>query len=197
VRGLDCHQAGHAEGSEVETLNRSDVDARTAGQFARRDGEPGELFTMPLRVGDQAPDLTLKDQNHQEWTLSKFRGDCLVLVVFYPFAFTRICTGELDQLRDDRAAFADVQVLAVSADSMFALRAWSDQRGYDFPLLSDFWPHGKVAQDYGVFNDKVGMANRGTFLVDTGGVIRFAEMKGPGEARDQTVWKQAVAALPR
>ncbi|MGH3821705.1 MAG: peroxiredoxin [Pseudonocardiaceae bacterium] len=151
---------------------------------------------MPLEVGDQAPDFTLKDQNNQEWTLSELRGDRTVLVVFYPFAFTGICTGELDQLRDDRAEFADVQVLAVSVDSVFTLRTWSDQRGYDFPLLSDFWPHGKVAQDYGVFDDKVGVANRGTFLVDTDGVIRFAEMKGPGEARDQTVWRQALAALP-
>ena len=151
---------------------------------------------MSLEVGDQAPDFTLKDQNNQAWTLSELRGDRNVLVVFYPLAFSGICTGELDQLRDDLAEFADVQVLAVSVDSGYTLKAWSDQQGYDFPLLSDFWPHGKVAQDYGVFNDKAGMANRGTFLVDTDGVIRFAEMNQPGEARDQTVWKQALAALP-
>jgi peroxiredoxin (alkyl hydroperoxide reductase subunit C) len=117
-------------------------------------------------------------------------------VVFYPLAFSGICTGELDQLRDDLAEFADVQVLAISVDSVYTLKAWSDQQGYDFPLLSDFWPHGKVAQDYGVFNDEAGLANRGTFLVDIDGVIRFAEMNQPGEARDQTVWKQALAALP-
>ena len=151
---------------------------------------------MSLEVGDQAPDFTLKDQNNQEWTLSEFQGDRNVLVVFYPLAFSGICTGELDQLRDDLAEFAAVQVLAVSVDSAYTLKAWSDQQGYDFPLLSDFWPHGKVAQDYGVFNDKAGLANRGTFLVDTDGVIRFAEMNQPGEARDQTVWKQALAALP-
>jgi peroxiredoxin len=151
---------------------------------------------MSLAVGAQAPDFTLKDQNNQERTLSEFRGDRNVLVVFYPLAFSGICTGELDQLRDDLAEFADVQVLAVSVDSVFTLKAWSDQRGYDFPLLSDFWPHGKVAQDYGVFNDKAGLANRGTFLVDVEGVIRFAEMNQPGEARDQTVWKQALATLP-
>ena len=151
---------------------------------------------MSLTVGDQAPDFTLKDQNNQEWTLSEFRGGRNVLLVFYPLAFSGICTGELDQLRNNLAEFADVQVLAVSVDSVFTLRAWSDQRGYDFPLLSDFWPHGTVAQDYGVFNDKTGFANRGTFLVDTDGMIRFAEMNGPGEARDQIVWKQAVAALP-
>ena len=150
---------------------------------------------MSLAVGDQAPDFTLKDQNNQEWTLSEFQGDRNVLVVFYPLAFSGICTGELDQLRDDLAEFAAVQVLAVSVDSAYTLKAWSDQQGYDFPLLSDFWPHGKVAQDYGVFNDKAGLANRGTFLVDVAGVIRFAEMNQPGEARDQTVWKQALATL--
>jgi mycoredoxin-dependent peroxiredoxin len=151
---------------------------------------------MSLKVGDQAPNFTLQDQNNQEWTLSGFRGDRNVLVVFFPLAFSGICAGELDQLRDDLAEFADVQVLAVSVDSVYTLKAWSEQRGYDFPLLADFWPHGKVAQDYEVFNDKAGIANRGTFLVDAAGVIRFAEMNGPGEARDQTVWKQAMAALP-
>jgi peroxiredoxin len=149
-----------------------------------------------MQVGEQAPDFTLKDQNNQERTLSELRGDRNVLVVFYPLAFSGICTGELDQLRDDLAAFTDVQVLAVSVDSVYTLKAWSNQRGYDFPLLADFWPHGKVAQDYGVFNDRAGIANRGTFLVDTDGVIRFAEMKQPGEARDQIIWKQALAALP-
>jgi len=151
---------------------------------------------MSLQVGDQAPDFALKDQNNQERTLVEFRGDRNVLVVFYPLAFSGICTGELDQLRDDLAEFTDVQVLAVSVDSVYTLKAWSNQQGYDFPLLADFWPHGKVAQEYGVFNDHAGIANRGTFLVDTDGVIRFAEMNGPGEPRDQTVWKQALAALP-
>jgi peroxiredoxin len=151
---------------------------------------------MPLKIGDRAPDFTLKDQNNQKWTLSGFRGDRNVLVVFYPLAFSGICTGELNQLREDMVEFADVQVLAVSVDSVFALKAWSEQQGYDFPLLADFWPHGKVAQDYGVFNDPAGIANRGTFLVDANGVIRFAEMNGPGEPRDQAIWKQALATLP-
>lgn len=153
---------------------------------------------MALKVGDEAPDFTLKDQNNEEHTLSEFRGVKNVLLVFYPLAFSGICTGELDQLRDDLDAYqnADVQVLGVSVDSVFALKAWSEQQGYHFPLLADFWPHGTVAQDYGVFNDKAGIANRGTFLVDTDGTIRFVEMNQPGEARDQTVWKQALAALP-
>ena len=153
---------------------------------------------MALEVGDEAPDFTLKDQNNEGHTLAEFRGTKNVLLVFYPFAFSGICTGELDQLRDELDAYqnADVQVMALSIDSVFALKAWSEQKGYQFPLLADFWPHGAVAQSYGVFNEAAGMANRGTFLVDTDGTIRFAEMNQPGEARDQTVWKQALAALP-
>ena len=153
---------------------------------------------MSLEVGDQAPDFTLKDQNNEERTLSQLLQERNVLVVFYPLAFSGICAGELDQLRDNRDTFqnANAVVLGISVDSVFALKAWSQQRGYEFPLLSDFWPHGKVAQAYGAFNDRTGSANRDTFLVDTGGVIRFAELNGPGAPRDQAVWKQALAALP-
>jgi peroxiredoxin len=153
---------------------------------------------MPLEVGTEAPDFTLKDHNNEKVTLSSFRGKQNVLIVFYPFAFSGICQGELCQLRDDFAEFdrEDVQVLAVSVDPSFSLKAWAQQQEYKFPLLSDFWPHGAVAQAYGVFNDKAGMANRGTFLVDTAGIIRYAEMNQPGEARDQLAWKNALAALP-
>lgn len=153
---------------------------------------------MPLEVGDRAPDLTLKDQNNQRWTLSKLHGDRNVLLVFYPLAFSGICTGELDKLHEDLTEYQNfnVQVLGVSVDSVFTLKAWSEKQGYDVPLLSDFWPHGKAAQAYGVFNERAGLANRATFLIDTDGVIRFAEMNGPGEPRDQTVWKKALVALP-
>ena len=152
---------------------------------------------MAPEVGTEAPDFTLKDQNNQEVTLSSFRGGRSVLVVFYPFAFSRICTGELCAVRDDLTSFqnTDVQILAVSVDHAFALKAWADAEGYEFPLLADFWPHGEVAQDYGVFNAKAGFALRGTFLVDKTGTVRFAEVNGPGEARDQEVWKKALAAV--
>ena len=152
---------------------------------------------MAPEVGTEAPDFTLKDQNNQEVTLSSFRGRRNVLVVFYPFAFSGICTGELCAIRDDLSSFQndDVQILAISVDHPYALKAWADAQGYEFPLLSDFWPHGEVAQVYGVFNADRGMAVRGTFLVDTSGVVRFAEVNQPGEARDQSGWKKAVAAL--
>jgi peroxiredoxin len=151
----------------------------------------------PPEVGTEAPDFTLKDQNNQVVTLSSFRGDRTVLVVFYPFAFSGICTSELCAVRDDLGSFqnADVQILAVSVDHPFTLKAWSDAQGFEFPLLADFWPHGQVAQAYGVFNEKAGFALRGTFLVDKTGTVQFAEVNGPGEARDQDGWKKALAAV--
>ena len=153
---------------------------------------------MAPEVGTEAPDFTVKDQNNQDVTLSSFRGDRAVLLVFYPFAFSGTCTGELCAVRDNLADFQndDVQILGISTDPPYALKAWSDSQGFDFPLLSDFWPHGEVAQQYGVFNDRGGMAVRGTFLIDTEGVLRWSVVNGPGEARDQSGWRKAVAALP-
>jgi peroxiredoxin (alkyl hydroperoxide reductase subunit C) len=151
----------------------------------------------PVAVGDVAPDFTLRDQNNEAVTLSSFRGAKVVLIVFYPLAFTGICTGELCAVRDDLAAFQndEVQVLTISVDSAYSHKIFSEREGYKFPLLSDFWPHGAVAQAYGVFNEKTGFSNRGTFLVDKDGVVRFAEMNSPGEGRDPQVWRDAIAAL--
>ncbi|WP_026066113.1 peroxiredoxin [Actinoalloteichus spitiensis] len=153
---------------------------------------------MALDVGSEAPDFTLNDYNKQQVTLSSFRGQSNVLLVFYPFAFSGLCQGELCQVRDEFQEYqnADVTVLGVSVDTPFSLKAWAEQQGYTFPLLSDFWPHGEVAKAYGVFNEAGGLANRGTFLIDKAGVIRFAEVNQPGEPRDQEAWKKAIAALP-
>jgi peroxiredoxin (alkyl hydroperoxide reductase subunit C) len=152
---------------------------------------------MAVEVGSQAPDFTTRNANGEEITLSSFRGEKAVLLVFYPFAFSSICTSELCQVRDDLPRFQndDVQILAISTDPTFTLKAWAKAEHYGFPLLTDFWPHGAIAQEYGVFNDKAGMAVRGTFLIDTAGVVRFAEVNGPGEARDQAGWQKAIAAL--
>ena len=137
-------------------------------------------------IGATAPDFTLKDQYGQDVSLAGFRGDKAVVVVFFPFAFSGICTGELCEIRDDLGAFAndDVQVLAVSCDHMFTQRAYADAQGYFFPVLSDFWPHGQAAQDYGVFVQDGGFATRGTFLIDREGVVRWSQVNPVGEARD-------------
>ena len=152
---------------------------------------------MPIEVGAEAPDFTLKDQNGQEVRLSAFRGVKTVLLVFYPLAFTGTCQGELCSLRDNLNDFVNdtVQTLTISVDSSPTHKVWAEREGYQFPLLADFWPHGAIAQAYGVFNTERGYANRGTFLIDKAGVVRFAEMTGPGQARDQNGWRKAIAAL--
>ncbi len=150
-----------------------------------------------VAVGDRAPDFTLRDQNNEEFTLSAFRGKKAVLIIFYPLAFTGICTGELCKVRDELPTFQNdaVQVATISVDSAYSHKVFSEKEGYEFPLLSDFWPHGAVAQSYGVFNETTGFANRGTFLVDQEGIVRFAEHNGPGEGRDAAAWQAAIKAL--
>jgi mycoredoxin-dependent peroxiredoxin len=150
-----------------------------------------------IEIGDEAPDFTLRDQNNEEVTLSSFRGQKAVLVVFYPLAFTGICTGELYAVRDDLSAFQneEVQIVTISVDSTYSHKIFSEREGYEFPLLSDFWPHGEVAKRYGSFNETVGFANRGTFLVDKDGIVRFAELNEPGQGRNADDWRDAIAKL--
>ena len=152
---------------------------------------------MPLAVGSSAPDFALKDQNNSPVRLRDFHNRKAVLLVFYPLTFTGTCQGELTAIRDDLGRYAndEVQVLAVSVDSVYSHKIWSLQEGFEFPLLADFWPHGEVAQRYDVFNATAGFANRGTFLIDRTGVIVFSEEVGPGESRDQQAWQEAIAEL--
>jgi peroxiredoxin len=151
---------------------------------------------MTLSTGDAAPEFSLPDQDKQVVSLADLRGTP-VLLVFYPFAFSGLCTGELCQLRDELAVYTDagVKVLAISTDPVFSLKAFREKEGFDFPLLSDFWPHGAAAQAYGAFNDKAGMALRATILVDAEGKVAFAEVNSPGDVREQSGWKDAVAKL--
>ena len=150
-----------------------------------------------LGVGTEAPDFTLREQNQQPVTLSTYRGTKSVLLVFFPLAFTGICQGELDLLRDHLPEFDNDHsaVLAISVGPPPTHKIWSIQSGFMFPVLSDFWPHGEVSRAYGVFNDQAGYPNRGTFVIDRSGIIQFAEMKQPGESRNQRVWADALAAL--
>lgn len=156
------------------------------------------MSAAPPAVGDAAPDFTLVDQLGTRRTLSELVADRAVLVVFYPFAFSGICTGELRELRDERERFDNpaVQAVAISCDPMFALRAWDDAEAFFFPLLSDFWPHGEVARGYGVLEPSGGFARRGTFLVDRDMTIAWSLVNGPGERRDFSGVDAAVAALP-
>ena len=151
----------------------------------------------PLAVGDLAPDFTLVDQYGVDVSLSSVRDVKNAVVVFYPAAFSGICRGELREIRDGLEDFQtdDIQVFAVSCDAMYTLRAWADAEGHFFPLLSDFWPHGEVAQRYGVLNDEDGFALRGTFLLDRHGRIVWTEVRGIGQGRDFVAYRKALAAL--
>jgi peroxiredoxin len=150
-----------------------------------------------MEAGTESPDFTLKDQAGQPVELRSFRGAKNVLLVFFPLAFTAICQGELNEIRDNLASYENdvTATLAISVGPPPTHKVWANQSGFTFPVLSDFWPHGAVATAYGVFNDDAGFANRGTFVIDRSGVIRFAEMKAPGEPRDQALWTEALRAL--
>jgi mycoredoxin-dependent peroxiredoxin len=153
--------------------------------------------TTGLSVGQVAPDFTLKDQHGKPVSLSSYKGKKNVLVVFYPFAFSGICTSELCEIRDDLGAFEsdDVQVLALSCDHMFTQRAWSDAQGYFFPVLSDFWPHGETAKAFGVFQQTSGAPVRGTFLIDRDGVVRWSLVNGTSQKRDFGGYHDALKEL--
>jgi peroxiredoxin len=149
---------------------------------------------LAVEVGDVAPDFELKDQHGTPVKLSDFRGRKNVVLV----AFSGVCTGELCAIRDELPTLGDaedVQVLAVSVDSMFALRAWADQEKYQFPLLADFWPHGGTAQRYGVFDDVKGVALRGTFVIDAKGEVRWNVVNAIPDARDLDEYRKALAGI--
>ena len=152
---------------------------------------------MTLALGSPAPGFALRDQHGRTVKLSDFAGSSAVALVFYPFAFSGICTGELCELRDNLDVFdaARVQLVGVSCDPMHAQRAWAEAEKYDFPLLSDFWPHGETARAYDVFDERRGSAVRGSFLIDRAGVLRWSVVNGPGEARPLSAYREAVATL--
>ena len=149
-----------------------------------------------VAVGDPAPDFALPDAHLTTVRLSDYREVTPVLVVFYPFVFTRVCSGELADLRDAATALADsVALLAVSCDPPAALREFAGQRGIGYPLLSDFWPHGAVARSYGVFNETTGAADRGSFLVGRDGTVRWTVRTAMTQPRSVEEYRRAVAAL--
>lgn len=152
---------------------------------------------MAIDVGTPAPDFTLNDQHGSEVRLSSFQGRKNVVLLFYPLTFTNVCKGELAAISGDLSTYQndDVQVLAVSVDSFFAHRVWADEQGYEFPILADFWPHGKVAKDYGVFDDTMGVATRGTFVIDKSGTVRWSVVNAIPDARDQAEYAKVLAEL--
>lgn len=139
-----------------------------------------------LSIGGPAPDFTLRDQFGADVTLSSYVGSKAVLLLFYPAAFSGVCTGEMSGVRDrlDEFLTFDTEVLAISCDSVFSVRAFADADGINFPLLSDFWPHGSVAQAYDVFDPSKGQARRSSYVVDRSGTLRWAVHNANADGRD-------------
>jgi len=147
-------------------------------------------------VGQSAPSFSLPNQYGIPTGLDDGTG-APVLLVFLPFAFSPVCTTEVIDLRDaaDLSASADVRTLVVTCDSMYTLQAWGDERQYRGELLSDFWPHGEVSRAYDVFSTDAGRAERGTFLIDADGVVRWAVVNPSDKARSLDDYRAALADL--
>ena len=138
-----------------------------------------------LGYSQAAPDFTARNQHGELLTMIGLRGAPAV-IIFYPWAFSSICRDELAAIRDDHEQFVSqgARVLAVSCDAMYTLRAYSDAEGIPFDLLSDHWPHGAIAQAFGVFDEQAGCARRGTFVLDSAGLIRWQQVNQINEPRD-------------
>jgi mycoredoxin-dependent peroxiredoxin len=152
---------------------------------------------MSVEVGSQAPDFTLRNENGEEVTLSSMRGRNVVLI-FYPFAFSSLCTKELHDVTGLQQQFGDAhaEVFGVSVDSPFALKAFREHEQLTPHLLSDFEPKGAVAQQYGAYLDGLGFATRATYVIDKDGNVAWKQVTSPGEARDQEEAVEALAACP-
>ncbi|WP_320781942.1 peroxiredoxin [Streptomyces sp. CRN 30] len=152
---------------------------------------------MAIQAGEQAPEFELKDNHGATVRLSDHRGAKNVVLLFYPFAFTGVCTGELRELQENLPRFVDenTRLLAVSNDSIHTLRVFAEQEDLEYPLLSDFWPHGAVSRAYGVFDEEKGCAVRGTFIIDKKGVVRWRVVNALPDARDLNEYVKALDTL--
>ena len=152
---------------------------------------------MSLIIGDAAPEFSLANQFGETVSLADFKGKKNVVLVFYPLSFSGICTGELCELRDNFERFAreDVELLAISVDSKYVQKQFAEHEGYKFSVLADFWPHGAVAQQYGVFLEESGFSNRATFVIDKDGVLVAKFVTAPGQARSLDEYDKALATL--
>lgn len=152
---------------------------------------------MAATIGQPAPRFTLPDQNGEPAPLVDLAGS-KTLVVFIPFPFTSICDGEVCAIRDDLVDLSDLEarVVVVTCHAPPTNARWADEHGFDFPVVSDFWPHGEVSREYATFNEKMGVANRTTFVIDADGIIRQIIASGSlGTAREHDEYAEALAAL--
>ena len=152
---------------------------------------------MALAAGIPAPDFTLFDQDRTPVSRDDLKGR-KSLVVFIPFPFTGTCEGELCLLRDRLAELneLDANVVAITCDTVPSNKQWSDQNGFGFRVLSDFWPHGAASRAYDTFNDQLGVANRTTYVLDADALIRDVVASGAlGTPREYDLYVEALRAI--
>ena len=152
---------------------------------------------MAAEVGSEAPDFTLRDENGEEVALSSLRGRNVVLI-FFPLAFSRMCTKELHRATElaDRYDAAGAEVFGISVDSPYSLKAWKRDEDLRAHFLSDFHPKGAVAQTYDAYIPDAGVATRATYVIDKDGKVAHKMVNHPGEMRDQDEILDALAACP-
>lgn len=155
---------------------------------------------MAIKIGDKAPDFTLHSETLEEVSLAGLQGKPVVLL-FFPLAFTGVCTTELCSMRDDIASYdkLDAQILAISVDSPFVLKEYKAQQNLNFPLLSDF--NKEVAAKYDTLYEVFvkgfkGVAKRSAFVIDKDGIVRYAEvLASAADLPDFDAVKEALGAL--
>jgi peroxiredoxin len=150
-----------------------------------------------LEVGTIAPDFTLRDQFGQEVRLSSYRDRKAVALVFFPFAFSGVCTSEMGGIRARLESFLtfDTEVLAISCDPVYSLRVFAETDGLNFPMLSDYWPHGEVTRAYGVFDEQRGCPLRSSYVLDRDGRVRWAVHNASPLGRDLDEHVRQLQAL--
>jgi peroxiredoxin (alkyl hydroperoxide reductase subunit C) len=152
---------------------------------------------MSATVGSPAPGFSLTDQDRNTVTLDDLKGK-KSLIVFIPFPFTGICDAESCAIRDNLATLNDLDanVAIITCHAVPVAKKWSDENGFTFPVLSDFWPHGVVATQYGAFNEAVGGANRMTFVLDADGIVHSVIDSGSlGTAREFEAYVTALGEI--
>jgi peroxiredoxin len=151
-----------------------------------------------IGTGSEAPEFDLEVNGAERVRLADFRGRRNVLLVFHPRAFTPICEEEALDLQENLPSFesADTEVVLVSCDSSAARQAWKEKLGLTYTLAADFWPHGKAAQAYGVFDETSGTPLRGTFLIDKDGVVVWS-LVNDGDTRRAELVSGPLAATAR
>lgn len=153
---------------------------------------------MILGSGDRAPDFSLSDQYGRFLHLAEAAERGPVILAFLPYAFSPVCGDEIRALQEVQdyadAAGDELTVIAVTADSKYTLAAWGAERGVTLPLGSDFWPHGTVARAYGVFDEEHGVAERGVFVITSGGTIVSGRQVARTQTRDFAIEARIAAA---